>query len=115
MLVEVEVAHHTVAALALDPQGQVVLKAKAKAVLLEEIELLLRIRQSEDQVTEVPHVTDLGRSLALAGDQDRVQELEWRDHEVVALTLDFMVGGYLKIVKLNTSNRRTNKINPVSC
>ena len=70
MLEEVEVAHHTVVVLVLDPQEQVVAKADHQ----KEAGHRLPTHLSVDQATEVLQGTGLGHSLAPEEAQGRVQD-----------------------------------------
>ena len=76
-------------------------QAEVRAALQEEIEHHLRIRLFVDPVKEALRVTDLGRNPALEEDQGHALDHEkYENHGADALNLEFMVGGYLKIVKI---------------
>ena len=77
MLVEVEVAHHTVAGLVPDRQEQVVAKADHQ----KEVEHRPPTHLSVDQATEVLLETGLGLSLVPEEDQGHVQDHKMlKDH-----------------------------------
>jgi hypothetical protein len=76
-------------------------QAEVRAALQEEIEHHLRIRLFVDPVKEALRVTDLGRNPVLEEDQGHALDHEkYENHGADALNLEFMVGGYLKIVKI---------------